>query len=62
MIDFISGFGCAFILIIVVLIVYVLKKDCRDNLQIYPVATPAFIGGIPVATEIKKNEHDCRYP
>lgn len=53
MIDFISGFGCGFLLLILFLIVYVLRKDCREN-QIYPTATPAFVDGIPVATEINK--------
>lgn len=54
MIDFISGFGCGFVLLILLLFVYVLRKDCKDN-QIYPTATPAFLDGIPIATEIHKN-------
>lgn len=54
MIDYISAFGCVFIVIILILFIYVLRKDCKDK-QIYPVATPAFVGGIPMATEINKN-------
>lgn len=36
--DFISGFGCGLILLIIVLICCVLKKDCKPETRVYPLA------------------------
>lgn len=36
--DFISGFGCGLILLIFVLICCVLKKDCKPETRVYPLA------------------------
>lgn len=39
MIDFITGFMCGFIIVILILIICVLKKDCKPELRIYPLAS-----------------------
>ncbi len=42
MIDFLTGFMCCFILVIVVLIICVLKKDCKPEPRIYPIASVSY--------------------
>ena len=42
MIDFITGFMCGFILVILILIICVLKKDCKPEPRIYPLASVSY--------------------
>ena len=42
MIDFLSGFGCGLVLMIFILIVCVLKKDCEPEPRIYPIASVSY--------------------
>ena len=42
MIDFITGFMCGFIIVILILIIFVLKKDCKPEPRIYPLASVSY--------------------
>ena len=50
--DVISGVGCAFLVVILCLYFFVLRKDCKreEDTAVYPVATPVNI--IPTAIEV----------
>ena len=56
MIDFLTGFMCGFIIVILVLIICVLKKDCKPEPRIYPIASVSYEipeTVVPVAIVVK---------
>ena len=56
MIDFLTGFMCGFILFILILILYVLRKDCKPEPRIYPIASVSYENPqtvVPLAIVIK---------